>query len=121
MGMGISELAELLFQIMLMWVRVSVQAQKVDIFVIRVPVDADGSTICFEGEPWSVRILVGIEQDVGSIIFVVAGRIELGTHSRLLCDLLARTSIRMKFENIGPYAFGQVERSLFLQHVGIHL
>jgi len=65
-GVGVAEGAEEGLQVVLVRVGVAVEAEEVDLGGGR---GGDGG----EGERRAVGILVGVEEDVGAVVFVVAG------------------------------------------------
>jgi hypothetical protein len=65
--MGVSQLAKLLLQRFLVRIRITVQAQQVDLHAIgSLPRD-----ICTQRR--AVRVLICVEKDIGAVILVVTG------------------------------------------------
>jgi hypothetical protein len=65
MGVGVSQLAELLLQWLLVRIRITVQAQQVDLHTI-------GSLPCdVRTQRRAVRVLICVEKDIGAVILVV--------------------------------------------------
>ena len=73
MGMSIPQSAKLLFQFDLVRVRITVQPKEVNIQLPWLSKRAiDVISAVGQIQAWSISILVGIEEDICAVIFVVA-------------------------------------------------
>ena len=91
MGVGVAQLAKLLLQWLLVRVGITVEAEKID-------VDAIGSLLSnIRAQRRTIRVLVGIEKDVCTVILVIAVSMvsPLFRLMRGRGNLLSSTAIRL--------------------------
>lgn len=71
MCMCVPKLAEFLFQVVLMRIWISVEAEKIDIVA---GVAIQGCSVAVEGKTGAVCIFICVEKDIGPVVFVVTRR-----------------------------------------------
>lgn len=101
-------------------IRIPVQSQEINLR--RTAIDCTLNVPVFiQQQAWSVGILIGVQEDVGPVVFVVTVEISMlvsppSEQDRRGCDILSGTSIRVQFQNIRTCAFGEVEWSFLRSH-----
>lgn len=76
------------------------------------------ATVGRESQARPVCVLIGVEQDVGTVVLVVTGGVSNGgTRNGAEQDLLSRAAVRLQCEDIGASACLQVEKGICGCHV----
>lgn len=70
MDLGIAEVDQVLFQLVLVRIRVSVQPKQVDLDMCSVAIGE--LAVVTQCQAWTVSVLIRVQQDVRSIVLVVA-------------------------------------------------
>jgi hypothetical protein len=98
-------------------VRVAVQALEVDLgrgqVAIGVVVLGSNATVGRKSQARSVRVLIGVEQDVCAVVLVVTGGVSNGgTRMGAERNLLSRAAVGLQCEDVGASACLQIEKEI---------
>lgn len=102
-------------------IRITVQTQEINFWLGRTRRRSRHSrllqsTFRIEGKTGAVGVLVGVEQDVRPIIFVVTDSLVPSSQSSGDGgNTLSGAPVRLQFEDVGPRAFGEIEWSHCVQ------
>lgn len=75
MDVGIAESDQQILEVVLMRIRVAIQAEKIDLY-IRLMAIGELSRVR-ECQTRAIGVLIGVEKDIGAVIFVVAVRLSV--------------------------------------------